>query len=67
MQITHFNSIKMPVLSYAILQTHRFNGLCITRSRRYVNGELMGGCDIVLEMAESGELRGAIDDMLATN
>ncbi|PSF10637.1 monothiol glutaredoxin, Grx4 family [Marinobacter fuscus] len=27
-----------------------------TYPQLYVNGELVGGCDIVLEMAESGEL-----------
>ena len=30
----------------------------------YCNGELLGGCDIVLEMAAGGELKTAIDDML---
>ncbi|MBK2123778.1 Grx4 family monothiol glutaredoxin [Fangia hongkongensis] len=27
----------------------------------YVNGELVGGCDIILEMKESGELQDVID------
>lgn len=27
----------------------------------YVNGELMGGCDIVMELYESGELQTVID------
>ena len=30
----------------------------------YVNGELLGGCDIVLEMAASGELKPTIRDLL---
>eukprot|EP00887_Chlorella_sp_A99_P000035 scaffold16.g35.t1 len=34
-----------------------------TYPQLYVNGELLGGCDIVLEMAEAGELRGTIDEM----
>ena len=29
-----------------------------------VSGELVGGCDIVLEMQASGELKSAIDEML---
>jgi glutaredoxin-related protein len=35
-----------------------------TYPQLYVNGELLGGCDIVLEMAAGGELRGAVDEML---
>jgi len=31
----------------------------------YVQGELLGGCDIVLEMAEAGELKDTIDEMKA--
>ena len=27
----------------------------------YINGELVGGCDIVMELAESGELKSMID------
>ena len=30
----------------------------------YVNGELLGGCDIVLEMAAASELKSTIEDML---
>lgn len=35
-----------------------------TYPQLYVNGELLGGCDIVLEMASAGELESAINDML---
>lgn len=35
-----------------------------TYPQLYVNGELVGGCDIVLEIAETGELKSSIDDML---
>jgi len=28
----------------------------------YVNGELLGGCDIVVQMYESGELKKALDE-----
>ena len=31
-----------------------------TYPQLYVGGELMGGCDIVLEMAAGGELKGAL-------
>ena len=35
-----------------------------TYPQLYVNGELLGGCDIVLEMAAAGELKESIADML---
>ena len=31
----------------------------------FVKGELLGGCDIVLEMAEAGELKDTIEEMKA--
>lgn len=31
-----------------------------TYPQLYINGELVGGCDIVLEMAESGELANVV-------
>ena len=31
-----------------------------TYPQLYANGELLGGCDIVLEMAKSGELKEAV-------
>ncbi|MBS8239404.1 Grx4 family monothiol glutaredoxin [Marinobacter lipolyticus] len=33
-----------------------------TYPQLYVNGELVGGCDIVLEMSESGELAQVVKD-----
>ena len=36
-----------------------------TYPQLYVNGELVGGCDIVLELAEDGELKTTIDEMKA--
>lgn len=30
-----------------------------------MNGELLGGCDIVLEMHEAGELKDTIEEMKA--
>lgn len=37
-----------------------------TYPQLYVNGELIGGCDIIMEMAENGELKQAIDDILSS-
>ena len=34
-----------------------------TYPQLYVNGELVGGCDIVLELAEDGELKSSINEM----
>jgi monothiol glutaredoxin len=31
----------------------------------YINGELIGGCDIVVEMYHSGELKSAVDETTA--
>jgi len=31
----------------------------------YINGELIGGCDIVMELAESGELQAIVDGAAA--
>jgi len=31
----------------------------------YINGELIGGCDITLEMYQKGELKKAIDEAVA--
>jgi monothiol glutaredoxin len=36
-----------------------------TYPQLYVNGELVGGCDIVLELAETGELQDTIEEMKA--
>lgn len=33
-----------------------------TYPQLYVNGELVGGCDIVLEMYRSGELKGLLEE-----
>lgn len=30
----------------------------------YINGELVGGCDITMEMYESGELQKMVDDVM---
>lgn len=33
-----------------------------TYPQLYINGELVGGCDIILEMSESGELANAVKE-----
>jgi monothiol glutaredoxin len=33
-----------------------------TYPQLYINGELVGGCDIILEMAENGELEKAVKE-----
>jgi glutaredoxin-related protein len=38
---------------------------CCVAVQVYVRGELLGGCDIVLEMHEAGELKDTIDEMKA--
>jgi len=35
-----------------------------TYPQLYIKGELVGGCDIVLEMAAAGELKGAVEELL---
>ena len=37
-----------------------------TYPQLYVNGELLGGCDIALEMYRSGELKQLLDEVGAT-
>ena len=36
-----------------------------TYPQLFVRGELLGGCDIITEMASAGELRATVDEMLA--
>ena len=38
--------------------------LCASLCQLYVKKELVGGCDIILEMQASGELKPAIEEML---
>ena len=35
-----------------------------TYPQLYLNGELVGGCDIIMEMAQSGELKQMLQDKL---
>jgi glutaredoxin-related protein len=36
-----------------------------TYPQLYAGGELLGGCDIILEMGAEGSLKGAVDEALA--
>lgn len=36
-----------------------------TYPQLYAGGEMLGGCDIVLEMAKTGELKGAVGDAVS--
>jgi Grx4 family monothiol glutaredoxin len=36
-----------------------------TYPQLYAQGELVGGCDIVMEMAESGELKSTVEEMVS--
>jgi monothiol glutaredoxin len=52
----HVNIFEEPELREALKQYSNWP----TYPQLYVNGELVGGCDIVLEMYRSGELKGLL-------
>jgi monothiol glutaredoxin len=52
-QYRHVNIFEEPELREALKQYSNWP----TYPQLYVNGELVGGCDIVLEMYRSGELK----------
>jgi monothiol glutaredoxin len=56
-QFHHVNIFEDPELREAL---KRFSNWP-TYPQLYINGELVGGCDIVLEMYRSGELRQALE------
>ncbi len=58
----HVNVFEDPELREAL---KRFSNWP-TYPQLYVNGELVGGCDIVLEMHRSGELKELLDSAGAT-
>jgi len=61
---------KIPFETFDILQNEEIRqGLKVysnwpTYPQLYVKGELLGGCDIILEMAEAGELKETIQESL---
>jgi len=66
-RFTHVNIFEEPELREALKRYSNWP----TYPQLYVNGELIGGCDIALEMYRSGELRkllgevGALSDAAA--
>ncbi len=56
----HFNIFEDPELREALKQYSNWP----TYPQLYFKGELVGGCDIVLEMFRSGELKQILDDSL---
>ncbi|HEY7739174.1 MAG TPA: Grx4 family monothiol glutaredoxin [Steroidobacteraceae bacterium] len=54
----HVNIFEEPELREALKQYSNWP----TYPQLYVNGELVGGCDIVLEMYRSGELKGLLEE-----
>jgi monothiol glutaredoxin len=61
-QYKHVNIFEEPEMREAL---KRFSNWP-TYPQLYVNGELVGGCDIALEMYRSGELKELIDKAGAT-
>ncbi len=57
-EFKHVNIFEEPELREAL---KRFSNWP-TYPQLYVNGELVGGCDIALEMYRSGELRKLLDE-----
>jgi monothiol glutaredoxin len=58
----HVNIFEDPELREALKRWSNWP----TYPQLYVNGELLGGCDITLEMFRSGELKKALDEAGAT-
>jgi monothiol glutaredoxin len=56
-QFAHFNIFEDPELREALKRYSNWP----TYPQLYVNGELIGGCDIALEMYRSGELKKLLD------
>lgn len=54
----HVNIFEEPELREALKQYSNWP----TYPQLYVNGELVGGCDIVLEMYRSGELKSLLEE-----
>ena len=61
-------NLQLPFSSFDILQDEEIRqGLkeysnWPTFPQLYVKGELLGGCDLVMELHKNGELKDAIDD-----
>ena len=62
-QFTHVNIFEDPELREALKQYSNWP----TYPQLYVNGELIGGSDIILEMSRSGELQKIVAPNAATS
>lgn len=61
-KFAHVNIFEDPELREALKRYSNWP----TYPQLYVNGELVGGCDITLEMYRSGELRKVLEEAGAT-
>ncbi len=61
-KFTHVNIFEDPELREALKRHSNWP----TYPQLYLNGELLGGCDIALEMFRSGELKKVLDESGAT-
>ncbi|MFO1428005.1 MAG: Grx4 family monothiol glutaredoxin [Steroidobacteraceae bacterium] len=61
-QFAHVNIFEDPELREGLKRYSNWP----TYPQLYVNGELVGGCDITLEMYRSGELKKLLDEAGAT-
>ncbi len=60
-EFTHFNIFEDPELREGLKAFSNWP----TYPQLYVKGELIGGCDIIVEMYHSGELRKLLDEATA--
>lgn len=60
---SHVNIFEDPELREALKRYSNWP----TYPQLYLNGELLGGCDITLEMFRSGELKKVLDEAGATS
>lgn len=62
-RFAHVNIFEDPELREALKRYSNWP----TYPQLYLNGELLGGCDITLEMFRSGELKKVLDEAGATS
>jgi monothiol glutaredoxin len=62
-QFAHVNILEDPEIREGLKQYSNWP----TFPQLYVNGELVGGCDIALELYQSGELKEIIEEAGARN
>lgn len=57
-------SVTLPVHRVVPSDCHFYTRRTRCRTQLYVKGELVGGCDIVIEMSKSGELEALLRDKM---